>query len=122
MPHVQIDGPCDIQGFWSTFQPTTRRETDRILKAIQAYLENEGRGVLVECMVVEGYLRQSFLAQIVHKEGGLLVKIFHATHPERTPGVRSCLAWLADQLLEQNTKACWASDNLGLPARPGGSG
>jgi hypothetical protein len=112
MPHVQIDGPCDVRSYWERFEPRVHRDGDRILKTTQTYL--------VECTVVEGYLRQNFLAQLVPKQGGALVRIFHGSHPEKTEGIRHCLAWIASELLSQNPACRWSADNLGLspPAGP----
>jgi hypothetical protein len=118
MPHVQIDGTCDIRGYWESFEPQTFRQAERIVKTHEAYRARGARGLLIECTVVEGYLRQNLLVQIVVKDGGALVKIFHVSHPEKTDGVRHCLAWIATTLIEKNPGSLWAGDNLGLDARP----
>ena len=122
MPHVQIDGPCSIRAYWERFEPQVHREGERILKMTQIYLAHQDRSVLVECTVVEGYLRQHFLAQLVPKDQGALVRIYHGSHPEKTEGVRYCLAWIASQLLAENPNCRWAADNLGFTVPPFRSG
>ena len=122
MPHVQIDGPCSIRAYWERFEPQVHREGERILKMTQIYLAHQDRSVLVECTVVEAYLRQHFLAQLVPKDQGALVRIYHGSHPEKTEGVRYCLAWIASQLLAENPNCRWAADNLGFTVPPFRSG
>jgi len=118
MPHVRIDGPCDIRSYWERFEPKIHRDRDRIIKATHAYLAQQDQRVLVECTVVEGYLRQHLLAELVQKEGGALVRIFHESNPERTEGIRTCLAWIASEIIGQCPACRWAADNLGLVDHP----
>ena len=122
MPHVQIEGACSLRTFWERFEPQVHREGEQILKTTQAYLAKEERSVLVECTVVEGYLRQHFLASLVPKDKGALVRIFHGSAPEKTDGVRCCLAWIASQIIGQNPDCRWAADNLGFASPPFRSG
>lgn len=122
MPHVRLVGPCKVRSYWDSFEPKVRREGDLILKTIQAYLAPDDLAVVVECTVVEGYLRQQFLAHLIQKDDGALVRLFHASAPEKTVGVRHCLGWIASQVLEMNETCRWASDNLGLDSHSFKSG
>ena len=122
MPHVRIQGPCRAKAYWESFQPQVYRTEAWILKTTHAYLARRDERVVVECTVVEGYLRQHFLAELVQKEDGLLVRIFHASTPEKTEGVRACLAWLASQVTGQSLHCQWDTDNLGLIDHPFRSG
>jgi len=118
MPHVQLSGACSIHRHWEAFEPRVRRDGDRIVRTIQAYLAHGDRSVLVEVNVVEGYLRQHMIAQISVKKGKTIVGLSHASRPEKSEGVRFCLGWLAAQLIEENPGVEGEADNLGLSPHP----
>lgn len=118
MPHVQLEGRCDLRSFWERFQGGTHREGDTVLKAGAAYLSRDAARILIDCTVVEGFLRQAFLVEVHVRERGAAVRLFHASQPEKSEGVRLCLAWIARLLAQENRSLRWEGDNLGLPGGP----
>jgi hypothetical protein len=118
MPHVSITGPCSVAAYWEHFEPAIDRQGDRIVRAITVYLARRENRALIECTVVEGYLRQIFLVEMIQREDGALVRLFHGSSPEKTEGVRYCLAWIAKALLAQDPACAWKTQNLGIPLPP----
>jgi len=118
MPHVQVAGPCRIAAYWETFEPAIDRGGDRIIRSITAYLARGENRLLVECTVIEGFLRQVFLVEMIQRDGGVLVRLFHGLMPEKTAGVRYCLAWIAAGLCAQDPACSWDARNLGIDLPP----
>lgn len=115
MPHVFVTGPCRVSTFWERFEQAIDRGEGRISRVIAAYLARGGRRALVECTVIEGFQRQVFLLELIQRENGVLVRIFHGSCPEKTPGVRHTIAWVATGLLSQDPACRWKTENLGVP-------
>ncbi len=104
-----------MQEYWERFEPRVRRDGDRIVKAIAAFMTHDGRRAVVECAAIEGFLRQTFLVEMIQKDSGVLVRLFHGSGPEKTEGVRFCLAWIGRTLLAQDPGCRWGAENLGVP-------
>jgi len=66
----------------------------------------------VECLTVEGYLRQSFFVLVTSAAGGVMVRLLPRTSPEKTPGVKRCLVWVARWLAAQDPAARPGTSNL----------
>jgi hypothetical protein len=115
MPHVFVTGPCRVSEYWERFEPSIDRGEGRISRTIAAYLARGGNRVLVECTVIEGFHRQVFLVEMIQREEGALVRLFHGSSPEKTAGVRHCLAWVALDLRSQDPSCSWKTENLGIP-------
>ncbi|MBD3161889.1 MAG: hypothetical protein GF346_06385 [Candidatus Eisenbacteria bacterium] len=116
MPHVELEGPCDLRSYWEGFESRIDRSEERILKTLTAYLEHRGRSLVIEATVVEGYLQQTVLVEIVEKDRKALVRLFHGQRPQKTAGLRSCIGWIAADLIRRSPGCRWRSDTLGLPA------
>ncbi len=115
MPHVLIEGPCSVRRYWEEFEPEEWRDGPLVVRTISAFMGRDGRSVLVECAVVEGFLRQIFLAHLHQKDEGIMVRVFHTSGPERTEGLRRCLGRIAGKLLAQDASCRWGTDTLGIP-------
>jgi hypothetical protein len=95
MPHVEIRGPAPLSGFHARFAPRSLREGETVTKAVGAFLAHDGRTLLLDLLVVEGYLRQSFFLVMTEREGGTMVRLLPRTSPEKTAGVKRAVAWAA---------------------------
>ena len=115
MPHVLIAGPCSVRRYWDEFASREWRDGDLVVRTVSAFLARGETAVLVECAVAEGFLRQVFLVHLSQKDEGVLARLFHATSPERTVGVRRCLAWIGEEPLAQDPSCWWGSHTLGVP-------
>ena len=85
----------DLSEFHTRFRPRSIQTGEWILKAEESFLSSRGRSLLLECLTLEGYLRQSFFVLITLDEEGAMVRLLPRTSPEKTEGVKRCLAWIA---------------------------
>ncbi len=115
MPHLLLSGTPPLNELWERPVLGVDRTPDWIVKTLQAFLSADRASMLVECAVVEGYLHQSFLAQLIPKEGGLLIRLYPGTAPEKTDGVRYCLASIAMAIRARYPRSTVARHNLGIP-------
>lgn len=60
-----------------------------------SYLAHDARSLLLECVTVEGYLRQAFFVVLTDRPERVMIRLLPRTSPEKTPGVRRCVAWIA---------------------------
>jgi hypothetical protein len=118
MPHVRVYGACTVRAHWETFSQDARRDDARIVKTLAAFLSSDGSNLLIECLAIEGYLRQTFLAQLLQKDDGILVRLYPGSTPEKTEGVRFCLGWIASKLRVQDPACRMDSGNLGVHLPP----
>lgn len=98
MPHVKLGAALELSRFHQAFAPRVLREEPLVLKAEECYLSSHGRLLLVECVSVEGHLRQGFFVVAFSADGETVVRLSPRTHPEKTDGVLRCVAWIAGWL------------------------
>lgn len=118
MPHVTIEGPCTVRGYWDRFRPGEWSDGSLVIRSIASFLGQGETTALVECAVVEGFLRQVILVQLTQKDNGVLVRLFHASGVERTNGVRRCLGRIGAELLNQDPSCRWGPHTLGIALPP----
>jgi len=112
MPHVVVEGPASVDGFFQRFQPILDRSGARILKARDVFMNQSRRSALVESTVVEGGRTQGFFVHVSQGEGTVTVRLLPATDPEKTDGVKRLLALIARQVLDQNPSCKVGKTNL----------
>ncbi len=115
MPHVRIYGSCSVRAHWEQFAQGHWRDESKIVKTLSALLSRDGTSELIECLAIEGFLRQNFLAQLLQKEDGILIRLYPASMPEKTEGVRFCLGWVASGFRAQDPTCRLDATNLGVP-------
>ena len=114
MPHVRVHGSCSVRAHWEGFSRRQWRDDTRIVKTLASFLAQDGSSELIECLAIEGFLRQSFLAQVLQKEDGVLIRLYPGSSPEKSDGVRVCLGWIAMELSSQNPGSRIDASNLGV--------
>jgi hypothetical protein len=112
MPHREVLGNIDLASFHREFQPRTLTEGRTVTKALAAYLETRGTALLIECLVVEGHLRQGFFLIASTREGSVLVRVHPRSAPEKTPGVKRAVAWIAAWISARTPGATSGTTNL----------
>ena len=115
MPHVELLGAAPLSAFHSRFHPDVLEEKGTIIKAPASYLSHDGRSLLIECLCVEGYLRQSFFVLISQTDASTMIRLLPRTSPEKTDGVRRCLAWIASLLKADSPGSRVGKTNLPEP-------
>ena len=117
MPHLVFEGDLDLESWVRDFEPVLLRSGADVLRADRIYLEREGRGVLIEALVVEAGRKMSFYVQISrHSDGSTTLRVDPLTHPERSPGLRELVTYLGRELLLRTPRAKVRSTNLVLPS------
>jgi hypothetical protein len=119
VPHLELVGPVSLSRFHAAFRPGKLSREGRILKAAASFLSQDGRSLLVECLTVEGHLRQSFFVLATAEEGRAMVRLLPRTSPEKTLAVKECVVWIALRIRSQDPAAvrCGTTNLEGLLAR-----
>jgi len=112
MPHLEVQGAVDLAGFHARFRPRALQDQGRVLRLTEAFLSARGTSLLLECLTVEGNLRQSFFALVAAGGGGAMVRLLPRTMPEQTDGVKRCLVWIALWLQSETAGATLGKTNL----------
>jgi hypothetical protein len=112
MPHVELLGGIRASAVHESFQPATVRVGGSVFKTRACYLRSDGREALVEVLVVEGYLKQSFLAQIRDREDGVIIRLYPHTPVQRSDGVKLFVAWLGAGLRRRSPDIAVGATNL----------
>ena len=112
MPHVEILGIDSLDDCCVRFQPRSFEEEGRIAKTLQCYLSCDRRSALIECVTVEGFLRQSFFVLLSLRSDGVMVRLLPRTAPEKTDAVKRCLVWIARGLAAGRPTASVGATNL----------
>lgn len=112
MPHVELQGSICCRDVHESFQPATSKAEGAVLKTRASYLRSDEQEVLLEALVVEGYLKQEFLVQMRNRDAGILIRIYPGTPVQRTDGVKHCLVWLAKDLRKRDSNLSIGTTNL----------
>lgn len=114
MPHVEVLGEIDLVDFHRRFAPRSWNDLEAVTKVEGCFLAHDGRSCLLECQVIEGYLRQVFFVLVSARAEGLMVRLYHRSAPEKTHAVKRCLAWVARWLGEDLPRLEFGKTNLTL--------
>ena len=113
MPHVIIEGPASLERFFRSFEPVNIREDNAIMKVKDAFLNFNKMKALLECIVVEDQIPQTFYMALSQKKSGQVsVHLDQLTDPEKNKGVRRLLAIIAYKLKSQDATCRYAKHNL----------
>ncbi len=112
MPHVEVIGGASVQDLHDRFQPRKARDGRAILKATGMYLSHDRQSVLVDCLVIEGYLRQRFYLLVSSRDRGAMVRLLDLASPEKTDGVKRCVIWVSQWLRENRHDSSIGTTNL----------
>jgi hypothetical protein len=99
VPHVVLNGNVMVEDVFSKFESLFIRDGSRILRTLDVFLERGGGSFLVECLVVDGSFKASFLAMVSGREDGVVVRLYPKVEVEKTSSVKQVLAEIAKQLL-----------------------
>lgn len=106
-----------MAAFVRDFEVRTLREGSTVIKMLVAFLAHDERSALVECVVVEGHLRQGFFVLLGKRDEVTVGRVHPRSAPEKSPGVKRCIAWVTDQLHKSNPGSEFGNTNLEEPFR-----
>jgi hypothetical protein len=112
VPHVEVRGSVRLADFHARFAPRSLREGETVTKAGGAFLAHDGRTLLLDLLIVEGFLRQSFFLVLTERGGGAMVRLLPRTSPEKTAGVKRAVAWVAAWLRAVSPSSSIGTTNL----------
>jgi hypothetical protein len=99
MPHVQVVGPCRIRDLSAPLSRIVESYSSGVLKVQGACLDTEATHLILEAIVVEGYLRHSFFLLVRQETDGVLVRCHPFCAPQKTDGVKRLIALVARRCL-----------------------
>ena len=112
MPHIAIigaDRARDLAGALGSF---AEERPPFVAKIQDTYLSQDGRRLLLEALVVEGYLRQNFFLLVRDEEEGVLIRCHPSSSVQKTDGVKTLIAMLARRCLELRPDSRMGRTNL----------
>jgi hypothetical protein len=112
MPHLELLGIRSLEEFGTRFRPLTLEEEGRVLKIGNYYVAYDRKSALMECIAVEGFLRQTFFVLLSLRQDGVLIRLLPRTAPEKTVGVKRCLIWVGHLLAGGRPEARVGATNL----------
>lgn len=100
MPHVQVTGTCRPAELQSVLAQMTAGEPPLVLRVRDAFINAAGDHLLLEALVVEGYLRQAFFLLVRKDEDGVLIRCHPFSAVQKTDGVKRLIAEVARRCLQ----------------------
>jgi hypothetical protein len=100
MPHVEIVGPGRVRDLAAHLKNFEVKQLPFVAKIQDTYLSADGARLLLDALLVEGYLRQSFFLLVKDEEGGVLIRCHPSSAVQKTEGVKTLIAMLGSQCLE----------------------
>ena len=112
MPHIEVIGACPLATLHARLAPRTLREEEEVLRVLGCYLASDSNSLLLDCMTVEGYLRQSFFVLLTARPEAVMVRLLPRTSPEKTAGVKRLVAWIGSCVRAASSGATFGVTNL----------
>ncbi|PVX27728.1 MAG: hypothetical protein CW716_00785 [Candidatus Bathyarchaeum sp.] len=101
MPHVVLTGEIMLRIVFEKIESFMTREEKTILKTSDKYINKDETSILVEALAIEDGNKASFLVLLGKREDGLVIRLYPEINVEKTDGVKTILAKIANQLLEK---------------------
>ena len=98
MPHVVFDKRINLENFSNQFCTVILKEPF-FVKLIDVFLDKEKRTALIPAVAIDK-IHQQFLIEISTRKEKTTVRLYPATDPEKTTGVKTALGLVANQLLD----------------------
>lgn len=97
MPHVQVIGTGPLEQLIEPLMGVLEAAPPLVLKIEDVYRSADGRRLILEALVVEGYLRQGFFLLVRRDEEGLIIRCHPTTPVQKTDGVKRLIAKLGQK-------------------------
>lgn len=93
MPHIVFDRKIDLAAFAEKFAPFMAKEPC-IIKLDDLFLSQNKKSALVPAVSIDEK-NQQFLIEIIAKKEKTTIRLYPGTDPEKTPGVKISMGYLA---------------------------
>ena len=112
MPHVVLTGDVSLSDVFEKIEAFVVREGKNILKTSDNFINQDETSILVEALVIENNNKTSFLVLISKRDDGLVVRLYPQIEVEKTDGVKTVLAKIADALIDAFPSLAVGKTNL----------
>ncbi|MBD3235992.1 MAG: hypothetical protein GF330_04765 [Candidatus Eisenbacteria bacterium] len=99
MPHVQVVGECRLRDLREALGDFQTGAPPLLMRIRETFVNAPGTQLLLEAIVIEGYLRQSFFLLVRSEARGVLVRCHPASPVEKTTGVKTLIARVGAQIV-----------------------
>ncbi|AJM92385.1 MULTISPECIES: hypothetical protein [Nitrosopumilus] len=97
MPHIVFDKRIDLNDFSNKFDPIFQKEPT-LIKISTIFVDKNGLTALLPTIVISD-IHQEFLIEISTRKEKTTIRLYPATDPEKTDGVKTSMALLAKQII-----------------------
>ena len=112
MPHVVLKGKIVVTDVFRKLESFLVRSENGILRTTNAFIDRDGKSILVESLVIEGSKKTQFFTMISGREDGIVVRICPVVEVEKSHGVKKIIAETATQLLGKFAELSTGETNL----------
>jgi|WetSurMetagenome_2_1015567.scaffolds.fasta_scaffold238150_2 hypothetical protein len=112
MPHVQVTGPCRVEDLAPSLASLVEAQPPEVLKIQAAYLALDRSQLILEAIVVEEYLRQSFFLLLRDEPEGIMIRCHPFCSPQKTDAVKRLIARIARAALALHPACAVGHTNL----------
>ncbi len=98
LPHVVFDKRINLENFSNQFCIVFQKQPF-LIKLMDVFLDKEKRTALIPTVVIDKK-HQQFLIDLSTRKEKTKVRLYPATDPEKTIGVKTALGLVANNLLE----------------------
>jgi hypothetical protein len=98
MPHAVLDKKIDLQKLASEFGDMIINEPC-LIKILNIFVDKHNRSALIQTTVIEK-INQNFFIEINTRDGKTTVRLFPATDPEKTDGVKTAMGLVVKKIQE----------------------
>jgi hypothetical protein len=112
MPHVQLRGPCRPAVLAAALARLMETEPPEVRKILGGFLSLDGSRLILEALVVEAYLRQTFFLLLCEEPGGMIIRCHPVGAPQKTDGVKRLIASVARECLASEPDCSIGNTNL----------
>jgi hypothetical protein len=112
MPHIVLENINNTKEAYEAVKPFSNKIEGGILKVMGKYINASEQTALIESLAIENGNKQSFFVQLSQKKSSLTVRLLPLTDPEKTDGVKTIMATLANQIKETNENITYGKNNL----------
>jgi hypothetical protein len=101
LPHIVLNGNCEIASIYKNIEPVLIQNGKNVLKTVNIYIDQSQTSILFESLIIEKGRKIKFFGLISKREDGLVIRIFPGYEVEKTDGVKRILAEMAKNLLRK---------------------
>lgn len=112
MPHIVLEKAKSVKSCYESVEISVEKIEGGVLKITDKYINIKETSALLDSVTVDKGKSQSFFIQLSSKGEAVTVRLFPATDPEKTNGVKQLMALIAKKLKDNNPEISYGKTNL----------